>query len=95
MFPTMNTRRRLCSMGLGGCISFLKTPFCCHLLDGLFSTYFAHTSRKTLNQKLDLLYQNKPLMIQASIAFIVIFLSFLNDSNYYVSGISAEGIAPT
>lgn len=65
------------------------------LLDGLFSTYFAHTSRKTLNQKLDLLYQNKPLMIQASIAFIVIFLSFLNDSNYFVSGISAEGIAPT
>ncbi len=65
------------------------------LLDGLFSTYFAHTSKKILYQKLDLLYQNKPLMIQASIAFIVIFLSFLNDSTHYISGISAEGIAPT
>lgn len=64
------------------------------LLDGLFSTYFAHPSKKTLNQKLDQLYQNKPLMIQASIAFIVIFLSFLNDSRHYVNGISAEGIAP-
>jgi hypothetical protein len=64
------------------------------LLDGLFSTYFAHSSKKTLNQKLDQLYQNKALMIQASIAFIVIFLSFLNDSTHYVSGISAEGIAP-
>ena len=64
------------------------------LLDGLFSTYFAHSSKKILNQKLDQLYQNKPLMIQASIAFIVIFLSFLNDSTHYVSGISAEGIAP-
>lgn len=65
------------------------------LLDGLFSTYFAHTSKKILHQKLDILYQNKPLMIQASLAFIVIFLSFLNDSKYYVKGISAEGIAPT
>ena len=64
------------------------------LLDGLFSTYFAPPSKKKLNQKLDQLYQNKPLMIQASIAFIVIFLSFLNDSTHYVSGISAEGIAP-
>jgi len=65
------------------------------LLDGLFSTYFAHSSKEILNQKLDQLYQNKPLMIQASIAFIVIFLSFLNDSKHYVSGISADGIAPT
>jgi len=65
------------------------------LLDGLFSTYFAHTSKKILHQKLDILYQNKPLMIQASLAFIVIFLSFLNDSKYYIKGISAEGIAPT
>ncbi len=64
------------------------------LLDGLFSTYFAHSSKEILNQKLDQLYQNKPLMIQASIAFIVIFLSFLNDSKHYVSGISADGIAP-
>ena len=65
------------------------------LLDGLFSTYFAHTSKKLLQQKLDILYQNKPLMIQASIAFIVIFLGFLNDSAYYIKGISPEGIKPT
>jgi hypothetical protein len=32
-------------------------------------------------------------MIQASIAFIVIFLGFLNDSRYYIRGISIEGIA--
>jgi hypothetical protein len=31
-------------------------------------------------------------MIQASIAFIVIFLGFLNDSHYFIRGISAEGI---
>ena len=62
------------------------------LLDGLFSTYFAHTSKRTLQQKLDILYQDKPLMIQASIAFIVIFLSFLNDDSFYIKGVSSEGI---
>jgi hypothetical protein len=34
-------------------------------------------------------------MIEASIAFVVIFLHFLNDSRYYVQGISQEGIKPT
>ena len=29
----------------------------------------------------NILYQDKPLMIQASIAFVVIFLHFLNDSS--------------
>lgn len=62
------------------------------LLDGLFSTYFAHTSKRVLQQKLDILYQNKPLMVQAAIVFIVIFLSFLNESSYYIKGVSPEGI---
>ncbi|MCU0605464.1 MAG: hypothetical protein MUC33_22715, partial [Desulfobacterales bacterium] len=62
------------------------------MLDGLFSTYFAPTDGKLLRQQLDILYQNKPLMIQASIAFIVIFLGFLNDPRYYIRGISIEGI---
>jgi hypothetical protein len=64
------------------------------MLDGLFSTYFGHTSKKARNRQLDRLYDNKPLMIQASIAFIVIFLSFSNDKNYYVKGISASGVSP-
>jgi hypothetical protein len=63
------------------------------LLDGLFSTCFAPTDGKALAQQLDGLYQNKPLMIQASIAFIVIFLGFLNDPRYFIRGISIEGIA--
>lgn len=64
------------------------------LLDGLFSTYFGHKAHKTRHQQLDNLYQNKPLMLEASIAFIVIFLSFLNDKNFYIRGISAKGIEP-
>ena len=64
------------------------------LLDGLFSTYFGHTTKEILHQQLDILYQNKPLMVEASVAFIVISLSFLNDENYFIQGISADGISP-
>jgi hypothetical protein len=62
------------------------------LLDGLFSTYFRHTSSKVRNIQLDILYQNKSLMLEASVAFIVIFLSFRNDTEFYIKGISARGI---
>jgi len=64
------------------------------LLDGLFSTYFGKKAKKTRRQQLDILYQNKPLMLEASVAFLVIFLSFLNDETFYIRGISAEGIEP-
>ena len=64
------------------------------LLDGLFATYFGHISKKIREERLDILYQNKPLMMQASIAFIVIFLSFMNDPDFFVRGISPDGIHP-
>jgi hypothetical protein len=64
------------------------------LLDGLFSTYFGHKSSQVRRQQLDILYQNKNLMLEATVAFMVIFLSFLNDQSYYIQGISAEGIEP-
>ncbi len=64
------------------------------ILDGLFTTYFGHTSKKIRDQRLDALYQNKPLMMEASITFIVIFLSFLNDPKFYIHGISPLGITP-
>lgn len=62
------------------------------LLDGMFATYFKHTSSKIRNKQLDVLYRNKPLMLEASVAFLVIFLSFLNDETFYIKGISARGI---
>jgi len=65
------------------------------LLDGLFSTYFGNTAKKSRHQQLDILYHNKPLMLEVSVAFIVIFLSFLNDQDFYIRGISAEGIEPS
>ncbi len=70
------------------CYRLVTWPDGQRLLDGLFATYFAPTGGKVLNQQLDSLYQNKPLMIQGPIAFIVIFLRFLDDPSYYVRGIS-------
>ena len=78
----------------GGRSERVTKPDETHLLDGLFSSYFGHESKRIRNQRLDLLYQNKSLMIQASIAFIVIFLSFMNDPGFYVKGISARGMDP-
>ncbi len=64
------------------------------MLDGLFSTYFGQTSSDIRNKQLDQLYRNKPLMVESSLAFIVIFLSFLNNPDYYVKGIRTSGIHP-
>jgi hypothetical protein len=77
-----------------GRIDLVTKPDRTQLLDGLFSTYFAHNTKKLLLRQLDILYQNKQLMIEASIAFVVIFLHFLNDSRYYIHGISRDGIEP-
>ena len=62
-----------------------------HPLDGLFMSKFANPDKSALND----LYHNWPLMIEASMAFIVIFLNFLNDPDYFVQGISDEGVHPT
>jgi hypothetical protein len=62
------------------------------MLDGLFATYFGQSANPLRDQRLDRLHHNKPLMVEATIAFIVVFFSFLNDRRYYVKGISAAGI---
>jgi hypothetical protein len=65
------------------------------LLDGFFSTYFGNSSKKIRRKQLDVLYQDKALMLEASVAFIVIFLSFINDQDFYIRGISAAGMEPS
>jgi hypothetical protein len=65
-----------------------------HRLDGLFMSVFDQPKRVIRNRQLATLYQNKPLMIEVAISFVIIFLSFLNDDRYFVHGISAEGIRP-
>jgi len=63
-------------------------------LDGLFVGCFDHHDSSIRKEQLRLLYKDKALMVQASVAFIVIFLSFLGDEKYYVRGITPEGIRP-
>jgi hypothetical protein len=94
----LQTQRRLLLEAMQYCYSgrsdLVTKPENDQLLDGLFSTYFRHKSKKIRYRELDILYQNKPLMLEASIAFLVIFLSFLNDDEFYIQGISAKGIEP-
>ncbi len=45
-------------------------------------------------QKLNNLYKDKNLMVEAAVAFVVIFQNFLQDPDYYIQGISEHGIAP-
>jgi hypothetical protein len=65
-----------------------------HPLDGLFMSVFDQPKHADRKKQLSALYQNKTLMIEVAISFIIIFLNFLNDSHYFVHGISAEGIRP-
>ena len=61
-------------------------------LDGLFKEYFGHANKAQKKRQLDLLYKDKPLMIQATIAFAVIFKNFIRDEQFYIRGIGVEGI---
>ena len=94
----VSTQRSLILEAMDYCYSgksdLVTKPDGNQLLDGLFSTYFGHKSSRMRRQQLDILYQNKKLMLEATVAFMVIFFSFLNDGSYFIQGISAEGIEP-
>ncbi len=77
-----------------GGIEAVTLPMPGSRLDGLFMSRFGDTDKAALEEKLQSLYQDKPLMIEAALAFIVIFLSFLDDPDYYVRGINEQGIHP-
>lgn len=77
-----------------GGIDAVTLPLPGSRLDGLFMSHFGDADRFSLGKKLKDLSQDKTLMIEAALAFIVIFLSFLDDPEFYVRGINAEGIHP-
>ncbi|MFH2099831.1 MAG: hypothetical protein ABIJ95_10000 [Pseudomonadota bacterium] len=78
----------------GGGVERVTAPAGGHPLDGFFSTYFDHSSKEFRNSRLQDLYDDKGLMLQASLAFSVIFLSFLQDPEFLVRGISIRGVHP-
>ncbi len=63
-------------------------------LDGLLVSRLDDPIKKSREKKLQQLAADEELMIEAALAFIVIFYSFLNDTEYYVRGISETGIHP-
>ena len=75
-----------------GKTSFITAPDNSQMIDGLFLNTFGVLSDQKRAQQLDILYQNKPLMLQAAIAFIVLFSHFLNDPRFFVGGINADGV---
>jgi hypothetical protein len=63
-------------------------------LDGLFLSTFENTGPASRDENLKRLSQNRPLMLQAALAFIVIYLSFLDDPAYFIADVSENGIHP-
>ena len=63
-------------------------------LDGLFISVFDQPKRVDRKKQLSALYRDKRLMIEVAVSFVIIFLNFLYDKDYFVHGISAEGIRP-
>jgi len=63
-------------------------------LNGLLMTVFDQPVRESRKSQLKALYQDKAFMIDVALAFVIIFLNFLNDSEYFIHGISAEGFHP-
>lgn len=54
-------------------------PYDLNMLNDLFGSDFSGLPKRKRAQRLEALYRDKPLMCRVSIAFVVIFLNFLND----------------
>jgi len=76
---------------LGG-LTHTTAPSCEHPLDGLFRKHFDHPDSTVRSRYLDELYRNKGLMLQAALGFVVIFVNFVQSPDYWVKGISEDGI---
>jgi len=76
-----------------GGMTRVTPPSSQHPLDGLFLLRFDHADPEARERNLNALYQDKGLMLQAAVGFVVIFMSFLHSPEYCVQGISDRGIA--
>ncbi len=75
-----------------GGFNSVTSPNAAHRLDGVLMSIFDQPKREDRKKQLAALYQDKSLMVEVAIAFVTIFLNFLNDPKYFVHGISTEGI---
>lgn len=63
-------------------------------IDGLFASLFEAANTDARKRILSELYADKPRMLEAALAFAVIFLSFLDDPGYFVHNVTEQGIVP-
>jgi len=75
-----------------GGLQHVTPPEAPHDLDGLFLSCFEDLNPAARKANLEKLYRDKPLMVKGALAFIVIFMSFLDDPSYYVAGIHEGGM---
>lgn len=61
-------------------------------LDGLFMERFDYVNSDERDIHLEELYQDKGLMLQSALGFVIIFLNFVNSPRYWIRGISDRGI---
>lgn len=77
-----------------GGFHYVRLPGAGHRLDGVLMSFFDQPRREDRKKQMAILYEDKALMLEVSIAFVSIFLNFLNDAKYYVHGIDTKGIHP-
>jgi hypothetical protein len=75
-----------------GGLTRITSPSSRFSLDGLFMSQFDHVNSKVRDVHLDKLYQDKGLMLQVALGFVVIFLNFVNAADFWIRGISDQGI---
>jgi len=61
-------------------------------IDGLFASLFEAANSGERKAVLNALYLDKPRMLEAALAFVVIFLAFLDDPAFYVKNVDASGV---
>jgi hypothetical protein len=63
-----------------------------HPLDGFLTNYFDHGDKDLREAQLKKLYQDKSLMTQSALAFVVLFQSFLDNPDFCMGGVSSDGL---
>ncbi len=77
---------------IDGGIDTVTRPDTRHVLDGFLMEAFDHPDPKTRVEKRKALYTDKERMVMGACAFIAIFLRFLHQPDYFLSGIGPAGL---
>jgi hypothetical protein len=75
-----------------GGLAQITSPGSKYSLDGFCMMCFNYTESNVREEHLAELYQNKGLMLQAAIGFVVMFINFIHSSDYWIRGISDHGM---